>query len=39
MIFKAVKDIWDGTKEHATALVNLIHAIDRYQTAIQKNPQ
>lgn len=37
LLFKAVKEVWDGTNEHAIALVNFLAAINRYQTDIQKH--
>ncbi len=36
LLWKAVKDVWDGTNEHAMALANLLRAIDCYQAATQK---
>lgn len=36
LLWKAVKDVWDGTNEHAVALMNFLDAIGRYQVAIQK---
>jgi len=37
LLWRAVKDVWDGTSEHAEALMNFMAAIDRYQIAIQKD--
>lgn len=38
LLWKAVKNVWDGTSEHAEALMNFMAAIGRYQVAI-KDPK
>ncbi len=37
LLWKAVKEIWDGTNEHAAALKSFLAAIGRYQIAIQES--
>ena len=36
LLFKAVKEVWDGSDEHAIALANFLAAINRYQMDIQR---
>lgn len=36
LLLKAIKEVWDGTNEHAIALVNFLAAINRYQVDIQR---
>jgi len=36
LLWKAVKEVWDGTNEHAVALTNFLAAIGRFQVAIQE---
>lgn len=36
LLFKAVKEVWDGTNEHAISLANFLTAINRYQVDIQR---
>jgi transcriptional regulator with XRE-family HTH domain len=37
LLWKAVKEVWDGTNEHAAALMSFMAAIGRYQIAIQSS--
>lgn len=37
LLWKAVKDVWDGTNEHAIALMSFLAAIGRFQVAIQES--
>lgn len=37
LLWKAIKEVWDGTDEHAVALTNFLAAIGRYQVAIQES--